>query len=95
MQSTVLYVDLDGTLIRSDLLYETYFILLKTSPFKAIFALFLLVYGRAKFKAYVAKSVKLDVSSLPYQEDFLRFLAAFILMTETSGTDSLSSLVTN
>ena len=69
-----LCVDLDGTLIRSDLLIESLLSLLR----KNVFFLFLLPLwlfgGKAALKQQVAERVELDVSRLPYNDVFLGFL---------------------
>lgn len=46
-----LAVDLDGSLVRTDTLWETLFALLRNQPFALIAALFSLRHGRAAFKA--------------------------------------------
>jgi 4-hydroxybenzoate polyprenyltransferase len=70
----VLYVDLDGTLIRSDLLVESVFALLK-SNFLYIFMFPLWLWkGRAHLKTEIANRVELDATTLPYHEVFLDFL---------------------
>jgi len=70
-----LYVDLDGTLVCTDLLVEAVCALLK----KNIFYLFLLpvwlASGRAHFKQQVAKRVDIQASTLPYQTELLEWLA--------------------
>ena len=69
-----LAVDLDGTLVSTDLLWEGIFLLLK----KNILFLFMLPVwlfsGKAYFKRQVAERVMLDASRLPYRTDFLEFL---------------------
>lgn len=74
MKSIPLCVDLDGTLIRSDLLVESFFVLLKRHPL----CLFLLPYwlwcGKAVLKREIARRVKLETDLLPYNEVFLDWL---------------------
>ncbi|MEM9315476.1 MAG: haloacid dehalogenase-like hydrolase, partial [Pseudomonadota bacterium] len=71
-----LVVDLDGTLIQSDLLVESVFALLK----KNILYLFLLplwlLRGKASLKREIAHRVAIDPALLPYQPEFLSFLQA-------------------
>lgn len=70
-----LCVDLDGTLIKTDLLWESLLALLKQSPL-SIFRLPLwLLKGRAHLKHEIARRVTLDVTTLPYQQDLLEFLS--------------------
>ena len=74
--ATTLYVDLDGTLIRTDLLFESFARLLRASPIRALIAVLYLLAGRAAFKRKLATSVRIEASGLPYQEEFLRLLTA-------------------
>lgn len=74
MQTVPLCVDLDGTLIKSDSLFEAFVVLLKTRPFFALFLLFLLFRGKSCFKQHLAERVKLDILNLPYSKSFLTFL---------------------
>ena len=69
-----LCVDLDGTLIRTDLLYEGLARLSKRGFVPLIRAPFWLSRGRAGFKREVANRVALEPSSLPYDERLLEFL---------------------
>lgn len=68
-------VDLDGTLIRSDLLVETAFLLLRQSPFTLVMMLIWLCRGRAVLKREIAARVSLDVTTLPYDQAVLDWLA--------------------
>ena len=69
-----LVVDLDGTLIRSDLLVESFFSLASSSPWRALKVLPKLIAGRAALKAAIANHVQLDVATLPYNEELLAWL---------------------
>jgi 4-hydroxybenzoate polyprenyltransferase len=69
-----LCVDLDGTLIRTDVLLESFLGLVKSSPLRAIRALFGLRRGRAEFKQDIADQVDLDASLLPYDDEVLAYL---------------------
>lgn len=69
-----LCVDLDGTLIRGDLLLETLMLLLKRNPLYLFCIPFWLLAGKADFKAQVAKRVELDPATLPYNREFLKWL---------------------
>lgn len=71
-----LVVDLDGTLIRTDLLAESCFALLAAAPLRLPAALAAAPRGRAAFKAAVAAEVTLDLARLPFNEDFLAHLRA-------------------
>ncbi len=61
-----LVVDLDGTLIRSDLLVESFLALLSAQPLHALKSLGALGRGKAAFKAALADRAALDAHTLPY-----------------------------
>jgi hypothetical protein len=72
-----LCVDLDGTLIRTDLFWESSMILLKQNPLWLLVFPFWWMKGRAHLKRQIASRVGLlDVAGLPYHEAFLNFLHA-------------------
>ena len=71
-----LVVDLDGTLIRSDLLVESYLSLLGADPRAAVAALGALRDGKAAFKARIADAATVDVATLPFDEDVLALVRA-------------------
>ncbi len=66
-----LVVDLDGTLIKVDLLHEAFVQLSAKKPLYALNALLSLGGGRAAFKAAVADHVLPDVSTVPVDEAVL------------------------
>ncbi len=70
-----LVIDLDGTLIRTDMLHESVFVLLKDSPLSVIkLPWILLIQGKAVLKQWIASQVQFEVSVLPYNQDFLAWL---------------------
>jgi 4-hydroxybenzoate polyprenyltransferase/phosphoserine phosphatase len=69
-----LCVDLDGTLVRTDLFVETTFALLKKNIFTAFLLPLWLLRGKAYIKDQIARRVDIDAGSLPYQTEFLDFL---------------------
>ena len=72
----VVCVDLDGTLIAGDLLWEAFVRLCTQHPLQAIKALFSVWMGRAAFKQRVAAAVPLAPETLPYRQELLDELAA-------------------
>lgn len=72
----VLCVDLDGTLIRSDLLLESICLLAKSNPFLLLALPLWLSRGKAYMKRRIAEQVSIDPSLLPYHEEFLEYLRA-------------------
>jgi 4-hydroxybenzoate polyprenyltransferase len=69
-----LCVDLDGTLIKTDLLWEALLLLLKRQPFFVFRLPFWLLKGRACLKREIERRVTLDVAALPYNEEVVNFL---------------------
>jgi len=70
-----LVVDLDGTLIRTDLLWESLARLLRRNPFAIFQVLFWWTRGRAHLKQQLTQRVTIDPTTLPYHEKFLTFLS--------------------
>ncbi|MGP0072058.1 MAG: UbiA family prenyltransferase [Bryobacteraceae bacterium] len=71
-----LAVDLDGTLVRTDLLLESLLALLKRNALYVCVLPLWLVRGKAYFKQQIARRVSLDVTTLPYRQDLLDDLKA-------------------
>src|SRR6266481_5477626 len=71
---TVLCVDLDGTLVRSDLFWECFLFLLKTRPLVLLLVPFWLLRGRAYLKDQLARRTVLDITAQPYRPEVLSFL---------------------
>ena len=69
-----LFVDLDGTLIKTDLLIESAFFLLKKQPWMLLAMLYWLAFGRARLKEEIAIRSALDFSVLPLQKEFVEYL---------------------
>lgn len=63
-----LIVDLDGTLVDSDLLWETFLLFLRNKPYYFFLPVFWLIKGKAYLKYRLACEVDLDISSLPYNQ---------------------------
>jgi 4-hydroxybenzoate polyprenyltransferase len=73
-EAIALCVDLDGSLIRTDLLQESALILVRTSPLRALCIPAWILQGRAVVKERIAQRVDLRVDALPYNEDLLQWL---------------------
>jgi 4-hydroxybenzoate polyprenyltransferase len=71
-----LVVDLDGTLIFSDLLWESVVLFLKRHLLRAWILPFWLARGKAGFKHAVSDGVELDPAALPYDAQLLDFIRA-------------------
>ena len=74
--SRPLYVDLDGTLIASDMLWESLCQLTRSRPAALLRIPGWLARGRAALKRRVAERVRPDVSALPYRPEVLEYLEA-------------------
>lgn len=69
-----IFVDLDGTLLRTDVFLESLIILLKANFPKAMNPLIGLLRGPAPLKRYVAQHVPLSASNPPLNEPLVRYL---------------------
>lgn len=69
----VLIVDLDGTLLRSDTLLESFWLALGQN-WKTIFSVTELKNGRAALKRHFANTVSLDVTTLPYDPTVIDYI---------------------
>ena len=72
--NVALCVDLDGTLIHSDLLLESFLLLIKDNPFYLLLVPFWLLGGKARLKREIASRVTLDGSALPYTKPLVAWL---------------------
>jgi 4-hydroxybenzoate polyprenyltransferase len=71
-----LAVDLDGTLIATDLLWEGLFVLLKKNPLYIFLVAFWAAGGPARLKQAIAQRIDIDPASLPYRGVLLERLRA-------------------
>lgn len=71
---TPLCVDLDGTLIRTDLLVESFFAGIKRDAALVLLAPLWLWRGKANLKRRLAECTDIDCARLPYNEEFLEYL---------------------
>jgi len=69
-----LFVDLDGTLLNSDLLYESFFSLLKNNFLYLFLIPFWLLKGKANLKNKISERTDIDPSLLPYNTEFLNYI---------------------
>lgn len=85
-----LCVDLDGTLLKSDVLYESVLALLSKNPLYLFLLPFWLWRGKAALKHEIASRVELDAATLPYDERLVDMLRTTptrprVLCTATNG----------
>lgn len=69
-----LVVDLDGTLIHTDLLHESLLSLIKNKPHFVFVLPWWLLKGKAAFKQRVATQINLDMSTLPFNVELIDWL---------------------
>jgi 4-hydroxybenzoate polyprenyltransferase len=69
-----LVVDLDGTLISTDVLMEQLFILLKRKPYFIFPIIIWFFQGYAKLKLEITKRVELNPDILPYKDEVIQFV---------------------
>ena len=73
-EAPVLVVDLDGTLVKTDLLTESFVALMKQKPLYMFWLPFWFLRGKAYLKQQVARMVSLDIQELPYRRELLDYL---------------------
>jgi 4-hydroxybenzoate polyprenyltransferase len=93
-----LCIDLDGTLIKTDLLFESLARLVKQKPWLLLLLPFWGLKGRAALKRSIARRISIDVASLPYNSRFVEWLrrekaAGRKLLLVTAADESLASQV--
>jgi len=69
-----LAVDLDGTLIATDLLWESLFLLIRRNPASLFLLPIWLIKGKAYLKCAIAERIDLDPAALPYRDELLQRL---------------------
>lgn len=69
-----LVVDLDGTLIKTDLLLESFMLLIRANPLNALFAFIWLLKGKANLKSQIARKVDIPVQYLPYNDAVIQYV---------------------
>lgn len=69
-----IFVDLDGTLIRTDLFVESILVFLKQRFFNFVRLLSWLIRGRSVAKTLVASQVQLDIENLPYEAELIEWI---------------------
>jgi 4-hydroxybenzoate polyprenyltransferase len=73
----ILVVDLDGTLLRSDMLFETFWSALSRTRFLTLFSAFGQSRSRAALKARLAQLAEVSLATLPYNTAVLAYLEAW------------------
>jgi len=71
---STLFVDLDGTLTATDILFESIVIFLKNNPFRIIYLFLWCLSGKAYLKEQLSQKVDLNISILPYRQEVLEYI---------------------
>ncbi len=74
IKSAPIVVDLDGTLIQTDMLQESALQFVRLRPFKIFLILFWLCKGKAVLKHQLAKNFHFNVKLLPYNKPLIQWL---------------------
>ncbi len=87
-----LYVDLDGTFIKSDMLLETFLAAMKVNPMTILYVFFWALRGRANLKQKLVEFSEVNVSLVPVNPETYAFLQAqksvgreIVLATASNG----------
>ncbi|MDA9566374.1 UbiA family prenyltransferase [Planktomarina temperata] len=70
----ILAVDLDGTLLRSDMLHESFWSAFSSNISTPFVSLFAMTKGKAFLKQYLANASNIDPGTLPYNEVVLNYI---------------------
>src|SRR5438270_14094829 len=74
LKPPIFCVDLDGTLVQTDMLWECLALAIRQAPQALLFFPFNLLRGRAYAKSELAKRVAPDFSHLPYRPEIIEML---------------------
>jgi len=91
--TSILVVDLDGTLLKSDMLYECFWSAFGRNLLSPFWSLLKLLSGKASFKSYLYSESDINVSSLPYDKKIIEYIREHhsnggrtVLVTATNHT---------
>ena len=73
----ILVVDLDGTLLKSDMLYESFWSAFGNNWLEAIMSFSKVRHGKAKFKEYLCSKADIDIKLLPFDEDVISYIRKY------------------
>lgn len=74
VETPVICTDLDGTLLKSDSLWESFLLLIKSQPAILFLIPIWAIRGKAFLKSEIARRTSLNPANLPYREEVLDFL---------------------
>jgi len=70
-----LFVDMDGTLVSTDTLWESCLLFLKRHPLRLWKIFIWLFHGKAYFKEQIALNVSLNAELLPYKDEVVKYIS--------------------
>lgn len=71
---STLIVDLDGTLVKSDMLYESFWDVFAKDPLAPFKSVKKLLAGKVVLKSYLASEAAIDITSLPYDDEVIKYI---------------------
>lgn len=98
VQQRPLVVDMDGTLIKTDMLFESFLRVLKAKPWMVLLVPFWLLQGREVLKQKLASYAVIDIAVLPFHADVIAFLKSEKargrkLVLATASSDAIAQQV--
>ena len=73
----ILVVDLDHTLLKSDMLHESFWSALNSNKGTLLFSIFALVRGKASLKNYLSLKSHIDPETLPYNQEVISYILSY------------------
>ncbi|MBN7818454.1 UbiA family prenyltransferase [Bowmanella sp. Y57] len=74
MKDVPLFVDLDGTYTKTDLLFESFLVAFKANPFIIFNCISWLIKGKATLKSKLSEHAEINTSTLPLNQEFISYL---------------------
>ncbi len=72
--TSTLYVDLDGTFIKPDMLFESLLIAIKNNPLIILSCVIWLAKGKSFLKHKLANITNISIKDIPLNQEFFEFL---------------------
>lgn len=93
-----LFVDVDGTYLKTDLLFESFIVAIRNNPLVIIYCFFWLTKGIGFLKYKLSMRADLDISIMPKNPEFLAFLnkeknKARKIILATAGAEKYAALL--
>lgn len=100
VNSDILVVDLDGTLVKTDTLIEMILLFLRQSPSKFLWVFIWIFQGRSRLKYELSIRVPLDPRTLPYNHEVLDYIKSRMekgsqVVLATGATELVARSISN